>query len=276
MTYLTQQASPVVTLKSGNDISHSASHVYVDEGEAQRMTYQVGLVTTEGVLLASDRQYSDPFLMANRPRSPKIHVHERENLAYCSAGDMLCEEFVKRIRKHNKEQMLADREIEDVRDVLALCAEEAKSEAARFREAHPYMPQLFGGNTFIVYRSAESIRLWTIKTQDQTPNPSIIDIDSDPIAAGANSPAAFFTNRYFERLPKKMAILLPLVAHTVLMAESESVKGIQIGIFTRDKFRIMDAKELKPLIRLSRKLSKEMDSLVLSALRKMGELKWSN
>ena len=231
------------------------------------MTLQIGFVTSEGVLLATDRQYSNPLGFEHGSCSPKIHVHEKENLAYCSAGDMLCEEFIKQVRKENSKKGLAGRDIEEVRDTLTKCTDRAKIRERKFRAQRIGQRQLFGGNTFIVYRGKDSTLLWSVATADQNPHPTIIDVDSPAKVAGINSSAVFFLDRYFNKVPKKIATLLPLAVHTILTAKCESVKRVQVGVFTRSEFGILPDDELKPLVKLSRELSRGLDSAVLKQLR---------
>ena len=232
------------------------------------MTYQIGLLVAEGALLVSDRQFSDPVLLGRRPCSPKIRVHEKENLAHCSAGDMLCEEFVKHVRKANRTLGFADRSVEDVRDVFIECTEKANMEKSRFRTEHPRAPCLSGGHTFVVYRGSRQSFLWSIKTHELNPNPTIVDTDSEALSAGASTTATFFMERYFHRVPKKMESLIPLAVHTVLMAEGEGVKGVQVGLFSRDFFGVLSDTQIKPLIRASKQLCKDVDAVVLKQLRR--------
>jgi hypothetical protein len=184
---------------------------------------------------------------------------------------MLSEEFIKHVRKANRILGFTGRPIDEVRDVFIECTEKSKTAEAAFRVDQPLAPRLFGGHTFLVYRGSSRSFLWTVETNALNPNPRLLDIDSESLSAGANDTATFFMDRYFHRVPKKMEALIPLAVHTALMAESEYVKGIQVGIFTRNEFRILTNSEIKPHIRASKRLAKDVDALVLKELRRKDE-----
>ena len=76
------------------------------------MTFQVGMICPEGVVLASDRKHTNPIGFRHGRLSPKIDFHESENLAYCSAGDEFCNGFTKVVRESNR---LARRDTSPVR-----------------------------------------------------------------------------------------------------------------------------------------------------------------
>jgi hypothetical protein len=96
-----------------------------------------------------------------------------------------------------------------------------------------------------------------------SPTAAPVDVGDRAIAGDTNSSAVFFLECYFDKIPKQLTNLLPLVVHAVLMAEGDTVRGVQVGIFTRNQFRALTAKEMKPLIRASTGL----DSLILRTLK---------
>src|SRR5580698_773185 len=55
------------------------------------MTFQVGLVGSDGVLLASDRRHTRQDTCRSSFQSDKIFLSSRQRLAYCAAGDDIAE-----------------------------------------------------------------------------------------------------------------------------------------------------------------------------------------
>jgi hypothetical protein len=55
--------------------------------EFDDMTFQIGMVTDEGVLLASDRKVNNLAGFRHGLLIPKITVHQKQDFAHCSAGD---------------------------------------------------------------------------------------------------------------------------------------------------------------------------------------------
>jgi hypothetical protein len=65
-------------------------------------------------------------------------------------------------------------------------------------------------------------------------------------------------------MPPALDALVPLAVHAVLMAKCDFVEGIQVGLFTREKFAVLTDEELKPHI----ELSKEIDTDIVGKLRR--------
>ena len=53
--------------------------------ENEPMTFQIGIVTTQGVLLASDRKMVEGHGFRHSIQTPKIIVHKNLEFAHCSA-----------------------------------------------------------------------------------------------------------------------------------------------------------------------------------------------
>ena len=115
----------------------------------------------------------------------------------------------------------------------------------------------------LVFRRNEAVTLWTVETSLATPTITPVSIGWVP-AGDLNNSAVYFPYWYFDKLPNTLASLIPLAAHTVLMAKSSNVEGLQIGVFTQNRFGLLTDEELKPYITLSG----EIDSEILRRLQK--------
>lgn len=247
---------------------HGACLFVSFELEHLRMTFQVGMRCAEGAVLCSDKKHCNLMGFRHGRIAPKIYVHESEGLAHCSSGDDLCNVFTEIVRQENRTKPLADRPWMEVKQVLAECVKQAKQQEAHFRmeRAESRMrastPQCFGGNTMLVFRG-ESICLWMVHTDEQVPWPILVDEGRLEIGGDASNSASFFLSHYYPQIDATVAAFLPLAAHTVLMAKGEFVEGLEIGVFTRERFGLLSEAELAPLI----KGSDHLDDSILKAIK---------
>ena len=232
------------------------------------MTFQVGMRCAEGVVLCSDKKHSNLKGFRHGRIAPKIYVHASEGLAYCSSGDDLCNVFTELIRQENRVNALADQPWVDVKQALTDCVTKARKQEADFRaerdasRVRALTPQCFGGSTMLVFKG-ESISLWNVRTDAQVPWPVMVNEGTLDIGGDTASPASFFLSHYYHQTDGTIASFLPLAAHTVLMAKGEFVEGLEIGLFTRDRFGLLGETELAPLI----ERSESLDEAILKALR---------
>jgi hypothetical protein len=224
------------------------------------MTFQMGMVTTEGVLLASDRQLTNLSGTRFGRLIPKIEFYEDENFAHCSAGDNFCEIFTDVIRTHLAKGIDFTGDWQHVRQALRDTVTEARGKEAKARRKmirsldRKPVAKWTGGHTMLVFRGGAGVTLWTVDTSGQNPTILPVDTGERAVAGDRISPAIFFMERYFNLVPKTLMDLIPLATHTVLMAESDFVGGLQIGLFTKDKFRVLTDEELKPYLESSKRL----------------------
>lgn len=235
------------------------------------MTFQVGMVSANGVLLASDCKLTNLLGYRHGRLTPKIEVYESENFAHCSAGDAFCDTFTNVVREELAKGTtnFATDPFSEVKRALVSCVNIARTKEADFRQKRSEISgrqsqACVGGNTLLVFRNGSTVALWTVETLAQYPNPMQVGVGDRAVAGDTNSPAVFFLERYFHQVPNTMKSLIPLVAHTVLMAKGDFVEGLQVGIFTSDNFRTLTNEELKPYFALS----EELDSGILKRLTK--------
>jgi len=237
--------------------------------ELDCMTIQIGMLCAEGVLLVSDRKMTNLVGFRHGRLAPKIEVYENENIAHCSSGDGFCDTFTNVVRKEaSKGATFAEGSFLEVKQALIECVHKARASEKEFRQTRSEMlgrkplPECVGGNTLLVFRGDGVVTLWTVDTTPQYPNPVPIRIGERAVAGDTNSPAVFFLERYFHKVPSTIAGLIPLAVHTVLMAESVFVEGLEVGVFTQDIFRTLTDEELKPAIESSKKIDSYISKVI--------------
>jgi hypothetical protein len=146
--------------------------------------------------------------------------------------------------------------------VTAAWAKEEEFRQARKKETGREPAPCSGGNTLLVLREQDAIQLWMITTNKETAHPNPQQV-YDCIPVGDNTAAVFFLNHYWAKIPKTIDCLVTLAVHTVLMAKSEFVDGLEVGVFTHSRFGLLSDDELHSAI----EMSKELDSYTA---RKLG------
>jgi hypothetical protein len=227
------------------------------------MTFQIGMVATDGVLLASDRKVTNISGFRYGWQTPKIKVYEDLGFAHQSAGDALCNTFTYELRKEIKKGKIqfAGGKFREVEPVLAECVEIAHGKEATNRVQNSVgrepMPKCIGGATMVVFWGNGTVALWVVSTQEASPGIEFIDAGSGRVSGHPNL-AGFFHDHYFPKLPNKVDALLPLAVHSVRMAECDVVGGLQVATFTKDGPKVFTAQELRRYDKLSRELNGEI------------------
>ena len=243
-----------------------------DFQEDYPMTFQLGIAADGGVLLASDRLLVNMNGVRLPFQAPKIIVHEKLGFAHCSAGDSFCETLTKMVRNELETGTtdLAEGETEAVMTSLENCVKQARTEEAAYVKKTGGVRfgartvECVGGTTLLVFRGKNSVSLWKIDTLRPYPIPTPVE-PGNCVVSGDTNPAVFFAKHYFPKVSLDLSAMMRLAAHTVLMAKSDNVEGLQIGVFTQKRFGLLTDQELNPYIALS----DEIDSEILKRLQTM-------
>lgn len=226
--------------------------------EEYPVTFQVGIVGSDGVLLASDRLHTE----SGYPRihkgfeSEKIEIIEEKKLAYCCAGDDLTVMSARRIAAS-----IGSESIDNPKALFIQAARDAVKEEFASRSER-YGGQLFGGAILLAHQSAAGVKLWKVQVEAVTPNAFAVDSPAVCIGDPCNS-AVYFVERYIQKRPGRLPIdtLLPLAAHTVLMAGIMSggiISGLEIVLCTSSGFRRLTKEELDSLTAYSADLDTDI------------------
>jgi hypothetical protein len=239
------------------------------------MTFQVGIVATDGVILASDTRVTQiegqaAFSTAEGQRlfsdSWKIVVYDdAPRLAYCWAGDQLqtriAHDFGDSVRKQKTTLTF-----QEIREVLT---RNATSALSALYPGYPFqLPQgtqalprkHTGGSVLAAYPGPSGVELWKLRVDN------VVDAFTvrDKTAAGDMvNPAVFFLEKYYR--PSTIEKLLPLAAHTILMGSalsSSAVNGLEIATCRNDRFERLPVEEITELIQFSQKLDRSISALL--------------
>jgi hypothetical protein len=214
------------------------------------VTFQVGMVGSDGVVLGSDRLNIQ--LLGTRSAFLADKIVIAEEWAYCCAGDDLsvlaAQRCIERIKENAGLKM---------RDHLMHSAQMAIIEESRTREARQGR-QLYGGTVLLAVRESGNVDLWRLNVG----TPTYADRVDNKICEGdPYNTARFFGERYFPKDKRPIADLLPLAAHAILMAgvtNSTGVKGLELAICTPSEIRKVAENEIARLVSLSGKLDAEI------------------
>jgi hypothetical protein len=234
--------------------------------EEYPMTFQLGIVTDDGVMLASDRLITNLSGVRHSFQAPKITVHKDQGFAHCSSGDEFFETFTAIIRQEidKKTVDFVEGDPMEVCRVLTECVNQARreeTENARKQNAFPgrsTAQECIGGNTMLIFRGERGVALWKVETLRPYPSVTQILPGNCIIGGDPNSRAVFFVDWYFPRVPYTLEAMIPLAVHTVLMAKDRYIDGLEIGLFSLNTFGTLKESELKPYIELSERIDSEI------------------
>lgn len=221
------------------------------------MTFQIGMVGRDGVLLASDmkRTYVPNVRGCYRSSSeqPKIIVPPGGHVAYCCSGDELTEAAAR---------LFCDRTDNFADDSAIKKALEGAAQEAMSQARMPGSAPLSGGSSLFAYRSArEKIQLWCLEMRSSlVAAPHATPEFKHVINGDRGNPAGFFIERYFQQC-KPIQDLVALAAHTILIAgrlNPAGVSGLEIVFCTAKGFERVSEDGIAELIERSGKLDADI------------------
>ncbi len=231
------------------------------------VTFQVGLLAKDGVVLASDQLVTKispaPQKVRTTSLSDKIEVLADYGLCYCCTGDNFTVEVAKHIvaaleLEKDKEENYRERLIRTAQDAVVIQAKRLTREIGSVN-----------GDILLARRTpVGTFELWQIGLFP--PTAGIATRIQDKTTQGDfGNLAQFFIERYYPKVPASLSVkqLLPLAAHTVLMASTMNpyVRGLEIAICTGSELRKLTEEELSPLFQASLKLDNQTNSLLIPA-----------
>jgi hypothetical protein len=254
--------------RSNQNAEQRGRWIYVPYPEEIQVTFQVGMVGTDGILLASDTlcmqgQSPDGSTIRSTYDTPKIQIDDEKGLAFCWAGDELGSVAT---------QLITDKvdatSHGDFKSFLRQSGQLSIIKARKIRESLQSTWRLNNCTVLVVVRIAQSVSLWKLVLID--PEGSTPHIIADPIitkmvTGDQSSPAVFLAERYYPKVRKlPVQDLVPLAAHTVLMASkfSSGVDGLQIALCRPSAFESLSNEKIAALV----KHSQAMDSQIAATL----------
>lgn len=227
--------------------------VYVPTPDEVPVTFQIGIVGSDGVLLASDRLVTRLVPCRMTSRMEKIIVREDIGLAYCCSGD---DDFAATMG------IVMDAHKANSSMPIDLRLSETLDEARVGRNT------LGCGSILVACLTQNETQLWKFGLTTQIrPDPPCRMRDRWIIGDETNT-AIFFSEKYLPISPQlPLERLLPLAAHTILMAHEMNptgVDGLDITLCTREGFRVLKEDELSHLARQSGNLDTYIRAHLLS------------
>jgi len=236
------------------------------------MTFQIGMVGEDGVLLASDTRVTHTHLadidgVTKRVRTvsdtPKISFDAGKYIACCWAGDDLGRILIRII---NEKINAALRDNPDV--FIGVCIEATLREARALTQADPTLLRN-NCDVLMTMLSGRRMRLWKIhiSTRPGCADPVIgIDEELTKIVSGdqANS-AVFFSEHYFPKFRKVLLDqLVPLASHVILQGArlASGVNGLQIVLCRPSGFHELSEEDIAGRLRWSNEVDSQIERLL--------------
>jgi 20S proteasome alpha/beta subunit len=218
------------------------------------MTFQVGMVGKDGILLASDKLLTANLAVRSSFISSKIVITKAGQLAYCCAGDdltILAAQFFSKVE---------DKPYLSFKDKLELCAQKAFSVESSTR--HEREMPLRGGCILIARVSSSGpAELWRLSVG--TPTYACLVENKDSIGDQTNT-ARFFVEKYFpqDHLQRPIRDFLQLAAHAVMMAAATNRTfvggGLEIVLCTQSGCKKLPYDEISALVEASKKIDTDI------------------
>lgn len=219
------------------------------------VTFQIGIVGTDGVLLASDVRARSTAGFRDgisagvdfSATTEKLFCYPEFHHAYCIAGNDNTIWRVghcahENIKKHGNTFL----DHETVRSLLWDSVNEI------CKSIGPIGSKYYG-SMLLSYQGQQSVDLWRVNLNGFGPGVNAV-LDKTFEGDAANS-AAFFLVQYYRAAPIKQ--LLPLAAHCVLTAAKlnpTGVEGLEIVVSTLEQTRKLEKQELSALKQASETL----------------------
>jgi len=210
-------------------------------GEETPMTFQVGFVGNDGVLLASDRR----IVMMGRVRASsladKIFI-EGNDLAYCCAGGDLASVM---------RQPIIDAVRTASADFRSDLIQRCQMKILELLEGCPLNEVLRQKGVILFARRLDGrVELWRILLG--TLGTSVIPehIENKIVQGDELSSASLFVERYFPVCPCPIRTLIPLAAHTIVTAEwlnPDAVGGLEIVLCSHAGFEKLPNDQIEEL-----------------------------
>jgi len=227
----------------------------------KRMTLLVGMVASDGILLAADqarvRPASNDTQMDDKMLGRKITHLEKHQVAFAVAGDELTDTFGVALL----DALDAGLEFGGGLERSLEGAIARKIAELQAKDENRYEPMERTAMVAFYGSQVSEPQLWRIRVRA---SPAASRIDRIAIAGGEGNAARFFGSYYEPNLP--IAKLLPLASHIVLMGhrfDSLMVEGLDIATFDSNGFHFLSEKQKAPL----REGSRRLDGLTGKRLR---------
>lgn len=251
------------------------------------MTFQIGALGDQGVVLGSDKRLTDELGEVRTTfDTPKIKIFNDLPLAYCYAGDALAEYAAKQIvsavrrESENNRSRISENPKFWLQGLLQDAVADIWSGDYRANAQSKGNP-LNGGTILFVYRgdTVEGVVLWRITVGEC---PFVFPVDTRYAVSGdRTSTALFLMERYYPKTGKpSIETLNKMVAECILLASAVNpvaVNGLELLVCSPDGFTHLSADNDKaPFIQGAMQLDKIIAESLGLDYRRVVEDIWAN
>ena len=234
------------------------------ERKLRRMTILVGMVGSDGIVLAADRRMTQ-----NSQTEKELDDHEsirkiinlaKHRIAYARVGDYVTKEVAS---KFSEELDLENFDFAHWQPALKRIAATTVKEAAAKAPPYEFDFQMERSLLIVFYGNqlGESPQLWRFRISP--PDPEAEPIHGIAIKGAIGNSARFF--EYYFQYGMPIRRLLPLASHVVLMAgrlDWTMIEGLDIALFDSAGFHLLNESQIAPL----REGSNKLDALIRERL----------
>lgn len=233
--------------------------VFVPNREEVPVTFQIGIVANNGVILASDKAATH---LAGKVDSisitDKIKFSNSPMMCYCWAGDdTLMSSVVRRfLAKVDSKPNLGEQIIKSLEEAAW---DEFKALYGPLESPSPCTQSLHRESSMLVacpcFDGTKLFRLGFSRT------PSVNIVHDKTVEGLAGNAAAFFLERYyrsFANQDRTVEALLPVAAHCILMGGkvNPNVHGLELALCTKEECKLIH--NLADLLKFSSQLDSEI------------------
>lgn len=223
------------------------------ENRLNRMTILVGMVGSDGIILAADQcRHADPQSeneIYDRMGSPKITHLPKHSVAYAVAGDDLTDRLGMELSA-----VLDSKGLDDPSSIESLlCSLQAAADAKLQAEFPGRSWPDCRRSLLILFYGTPEPQLWSLKLNMGFPSAKRV---SGMAIGGATANSARFFECYFQA-NKPIKKLLPLASHIVLTAgrlDPLTIDGLDVALLNDGVYRLLNESEKDRLRERSRRL----------------------
>lgn len=236
-----------------SDFDGLTSRFSVDEEEP--VTLQIGIVASDGVLLASDKAQVEDSVHSEETKIITIPKH---GIAYAFSGDRIARRAGKELESH---LLNAQFNRGDVGGALEAIGNIVYSRYS----GHPHFPRWTERRLLVALHPER--QLWELVIDFNSHTRRVPD---KAVAGGYETTVRYLVSRYLERRPlEKMAMnqLKPFAAHFILEGHSISqftISKLQIVTVGPDGIKEVEPREIAVLTASSSELSTEIENRLFS------------
>lgn len=228
------------------------------------MTFQIGMVATDGIILASDRRILNEIGYRISEHTAKIICHSDPNSMYCWSGDESPGDVARRFLDFFTDVTVDSGRTKDeqITEMLRKAADDvwASQYGPRYSTPGSHLSLNNAAGTLLLACRGESrIGLWSMNYGRQI---SVYPVNDKSHAGDPRSSAVLFAELYY-RAHQTIDELILLAAHSVLMAgklNPTGINGLEIALWRNSESspQRLSNSEIDELIGLSSDLNEDI------------------